>query len=60
LRNIMQENSEIRCVDGTTLVTWKTAKSSKRFSADLFKTAMPDIYEQFVVEQAGSRRFLIK
>jgi len=60
LRNIMQDNSEIRCVDGTTLVTWKTAKPSKRFSADLFKTAMPDMYEKFVIEQPGSRRFLIK
>jgi len=41
-------------------VTWKAAKSSKRFSADLFKQAMPDIYEKFVIEQPGSRRFLVK
>jgi hypothetical protein len=31
-----------------------------RFSTDLFKSAMPDIYEKFVVESSGSRRFLIK
>lgn len=60
LRALMGENSEIITIDGRTLVSWKTSKPSKRFSADLFKSAMPDIYEQFVVEQAGSRRFLVK
>ena len=57
VRNLMADNQEIRSVDGTSLVTWKSSKSSKRFSADLFKTAMPDIYEQFVIEQPGARRF---
>ena len=60
VRNLMADNQEIRSVDGTSLVTWKSSKSSKRFSADLFKTAMPDIYEQFVIEQPGARRFLVK
>mgnify|MGYP003339518164 CR=1 FL=1 len=60
IRTMMQDKSEIRSIDGTTLVTWKSSKPSKRFNADLFKSAMPDIYNQVVVEQAGSRRFLIK
>jgi predicted phage-related endonuclease len=60
IRNLMGESQEIRTVDGQTLVSWKSSKSSKRFSADLFKTAMPDIYEQFVIEQPGARRFLVK
>lgn len=60
IRNLMGESQEIRTVDGQTLVTWKSSKSSKRFSADLFKSAMPDIYEQFVIEQPGARRFLVK
>jgi len=60
VRNLMGECQEIRAVDGTTLVSWKSAKSSNRFSADLFKQAMPDIYEKFIVEQPGSRRFLVK
>ena len=47
-------------IDGTVLATWKSAKSSKRFSSELFRSAMPDIYESFVVEQPGSRRFLVK
>ena len=60
IRNLMGSAEEIRAVDGTSLVTWKSAKSSKRFSADLFKQGMPDIYEKFVIEQPGSRRFLVK
>jgi predicted phage-related endonuclease len=57
---MMGEHSEIVTIEGKTLVSWKTSKPSKRFNADLFKSAMPDIYEQFVIEQAGSRRFLVK
>jgi hypothetical protein len=60
IRTYMADNAEIRAVDGSALVTWKSSKATKRFNADLFKSAMPDIYSQFVVEQAGSRRFLIK
>ena len=60
IRNALGDRSELRTFDGNTLVTWKSSKASKRFSSDLFKTAMPDIYEKFVVEQPGSRRFLIK
>ena len=60
IRNLMGERQEIRAVDGTTLVTWKSSKGSKRFSAELFKQGMPDIYEKFVIEQPGSRRFLLK
>lgn len=60
IRNALGDRSELRTFDGNTLVTWKSSKSSMRFSADLFKTAMPDIYQKFVVEQVGSRRFLIK
>ena len=60
IRNALGDRSELRTFDGNTLVTWKSSKASMKFSADLFKTAMPDIYEKFVVEQPGSRRFLIK
>ena len=60
LRNFMSDAQEIRSVDGSTLVSWKSAKPSMRFSADLFKTAMPDVYSKFIVEMPGSRRFLVK
>ena len=60
IRNALGDRSELRTFDGNTLVTWKSSKASMKFSADLFKTAMPDIYSKFVVEQMGARRFLIK
>jgi len=60
LRNLMQDKDEIVSFSGETLVTWRSSKVSKRFSATLFQQAMPDIYEKFVVEQPGSRRFLVK
>lgn len=60
IRNLMQDKAEIRSVDGSTLVSWKSAKPSMRFSADLFKTAYKDLYDKFVIQQPGSRRFLVK
>jgi predicted phage-related endonuclease len=60
LQSHMQFNSELVSFDGRVLATWKNTKSSKRFDANLFKSAMPDIYEKFVVETPGSRRFLLK
>ena len=60
IRNSMADKDTLQSIDGTILATWKNSKPSKRFSATLFQQAMPDIYEQFVVEQPGARRFLIK
>lgn len=60
LQGYMMEAAELVSVDGDVLCTWKTPKASKRFSAELLEKAMPDIYKQFIVEQPGSRRFLVK
>lgn len=60
LRASMQNYADILSVTGETLVTWRSAKASKRFSSDLFKQSMPDVYDQFVIEMPGSRRFLVK
>jgi len=60
IRASMQEYSNILSVNGETLVTWRSSKPSKRFSSDLFKQSMPEVYEQFVVDMPGSRRFLVK
>ena len=56
----MQSKAQLKAFDGSILATWKTSKSSKKFSAELLKKALPETYEKFVVEQPGSRRFLIK
>ena len=60
VRNTLGDRESLVAVDGSTLVTWKSSKGSKRFSPTLFQQAFPDIYEQFVVEQPGARRFLVK
>ena len=60
IRGTMQNYGDIVSVSGETLVTWRSAKASKRFSSDLFKQSMPEVYEQFIVEIPGSRRFLVK
>ena len=60
LQNYMRNKTEIITPYNEVLVTWKQAKASKSFDKDLFKQAMPDIYDQFVVEKSGSRRFLLK
>lgn len=60
IQGYMQDNSTLLSVEGEVLATWKAAKASKRFSAESFKSAMPSIYEQFVQEVPGSRRFLVK
>lgn len=60
IRSFMGMNANLVTLEGKTLATWKTAKSSMKFDQKLFQQAMPDIYEKFVVETNGSRRFLLK
>lgn len=60
IRNAMQQKGSIVNFAGETLITWRQAKSSMKFSEKLFQQAMPDIYSRFVVETPGSRRFLVK
>ena len=56
----MGEASTLSSIDGQVLATWKNAKPSARFDSKLFQSAMPDIYNQFVRDIPGSRRFLLK
>ena len=60
IQGYMAEKSSLTTIDGQVLATWKNAKPSKRFDSKLFQEAMPDIYNKFVYEQPGSRRFLVK
>lgn len=60
LQGYLGDKDTLVTVDGRVLATWKSAKPSMKFDAKLFATAMPDIYKQFTVSSAGSRRFLLK
>ena len=60
LQNYMKENSVLVNMAGETLVTWKSAKGSRRFDAKAFKERHPELYSEYEIETAGSRRFLVK
>jgi len=60
IQGYMQDADSLVAIDGSVLATWKSAKPTMGFDGKLFQSAMPDIYEKFVVQKAGSRRFLIK
>lgn len=60
LQNYMREKTSIITPYNETLVTWKAAKESKSFDSKLFAQTMPDVYEKFVVNKPGPRRFLVK
>jgi len=60
IQGFMMEAGQLSTYDGRILATWKNSKATKSFSKDLFRSAMPDMYDKFIVEQPGSRRFLLK
>ena len=60
IRSYMAEKDTLTDLSGRTLATWRSAKPSSKFDSKLFQQAMPDIYERFVVQTPGSRRFLLK
>jgi predicted phage-related endonuclease len=60
VQGYMERFSSLSTIEGNVLATWKSSKSSMKFDSKLFQAAMPDIYQQFVVESMGSRRFLLK
>lgn len=60
LQSHMQWCSELTSFDGRVLATWKNTKPSKKFDAKLFQAQNPTLYEKFMVETPGVRRFLLK
>ena len=56
----MGQNDTLADIDGSILATFKSAKGSKKFNMDRFKQENPSIYEMYLDEVSGSRRFLLK
>ena len=56
----MGEASELINGDGKTLATWKQAKPTRTFDRARFEADHPDLAVGYLVEKAGSRRFLLK
>ena len=60
VQGYMGECNQLATFDGSVLATWKNAKHSEKFDSKLSQQSMPDVYEKFVVNVPGSRRFLVK
>jgi predicted phage-related endonuclease len=60
IQGYMENNANLVSIDGSTLATWKSAKTTKGFDSKIFQSAMPDLYDKFLIEKPGSRRFLVK
>ena len=60
LQGYMAEQDTLVTIDGRVIATWKSAKASKAFDSKLFQQSMPEIYNKFVMDKLGSRRFLLK
>jgi predicted phage-related endonuclease len=60
IQGYMEGNANLVSIDGRTLATWKSSKVTKGFDSKIFQSAMPDLYDKFLVEKPGSRRFLVK
>lgn len=60
VRQYMGTDATLASFDGTVLATWKNDKPSRKFDAKLFQESMPDIYQKFVREVPGARKFLVK
>lgn len=46
--------------DGKPIATYKMSKGSARFDIEAFRSVHADLYQQFLKESQGSRRFLLK
>lgn len=60
ITSYMGQNDTLADLDGSILVTFKSAKGSRKFDMDKFKEEMPEVYERYMKDVAGSRRFLLK
>jgi len=60
VQKFMQEHANLVDASGKPLATWRTAKPSQKFNANRFAKDHPELYAQYLCEQPGSRRFLLK
>lgn len=60
VQRFMQENAQLLDENDKILATWRTARPSMRLDVDAFETDHPSLYQQYLREVPGSRRFLLK
>jgi len=59
IKTVMRDN-EVIMAGSQPLFTWKTSKSSSQFNKEKFKIDHPELFEKYLVDVDGSRRFLVK
>lgn len=60
LQAAMKDADTLVTFDGRVLATWRSAKGSARFDSSLLQKEMPEVYQRYMRETTGSRRFLLK
>jgi len=60
IQGSMGEAGTLQSFDGRVLATWRSAKGSTRFDSSLLQKEMPEVYQRFMRDVPGSRRFLLK
>jgi putative phage-type endonuclease len=58
--NVLGEKDTLIGLDGKPMATWKKAKDGKKFDDKAFAQDHPDLFEQYLRDREGSRRFLVK
>ena len=53
-------DASVAVIPGYGEITWKSTKPGKAFDEKAFAAAHPDLYQQFIKERPGYRRFLLK
>jgi len=57
---LLMRDADALMFRGDTLATWKQSKDSVLFDAKRLQKEKPEIYNQYLSERAGSRRFMVK
>lgn len=56
----MKDRETLVSPDGEIIVTWKLAQSSEVFDAKLFRAEHQQLYQKYLKQKEGTRRFLVK
>ena len=60
IKHFMAEAGDLVTESGATIASWRSARDSRKFDETTFAYEHPDIYEQYMRNVPGSRRFLNK
>ena len=60
VQSYMRSSGTLATFDGNVLATWHQAKPSMSFDRELLQQTNPSLYNRYIKEVPGSRRFLLK